>query len=592
MGSRRDDRIQDALSPFAWSARRKVVVGVLALFGLQLAFLGLWQARTDSPTWDETIYLTAGHTGLTQRDARINADHPPLPKVLAAIPAVLFGDVVVPIDSESWETADTHGLSLETYAANRDRIQATIFLFRIVPMLEGLLIGLLLYLLARDFAGWRAGLLAAGLWSTLPTTLAFCHIDCLDVPAALVTVFVAWLVNRYADQRSLLRLALVGLGVGVALQTRAGMGFVIAAGAALAVAVVGIRQCWWRALLSGAGTLLIGWVVVWIGYAIVDPNGLQIEALPIEQRDLLATETRGAFSWLALAVPWPARFAASLQYLAAFHAEIGPGYLFGVTFDRIPWWFWPGSLWLKTPPTALAVIAVGLVAWLRLPAHRRLRGLVVLGIPLVGLMVMMSQAQRSFGVRYLMPLIALLPVVAAPAVVFVRQRWTVIVALVLGVFHIGMFWEAHPHSLTWSTPGMRPAWRYAADCNSDWGQGFAAIQEWAKDKEEPYIAYFGFGPSWNLEEIHGAISAFPEGPMGPYQPPKESVEWFAISASNLTIFQPGYFTLLRRSCPVSVLDESILIYHLTDHAGRLDDGLPGGIPVLPCPDEEYSIKLR
>ena len=577
---------------FVGTGRRRVVGGVLVAFGLQFSILALWQAWTDSPTWDETIYVTAGHTGLTQRDSRINFDHPPLPKILAAVPAVLFADVEVPLDSGAWESADAHQLALETHAANRGDIQQIVFLYRLVPILQGLLIGLLLYGLTRDLVRWTAGLAAAVLWWTLPTTLAFCHLDCLDVPATLATVLVAWLVNRYADRPTLVRLALTGLGVGVGLLSRAGVGLVIALSAAFIVVLLGARRSWWRSLCSAAGLLFAAWMVVWIGYVLMDPNGLRAGTLPLDQRALLEPGLSGMNDVLIRWLPWPARFEVSLRYLVGFHAEVGPGYLFGVTFEEIPWWFWPGSMWLKTPPTAIVAGMAGFVMWLRLPPDRRTRGLLVLGIPMLGLIAMMSLAQRSYGVRYLLPLIALLSILSGPAVELVRTRKVGVVVIALFVLHLAMFWEAHPHSLTWSSPGFRPAWRYSADCNSDWGQGFAALQEWAKDKEEPYIAYFGFGPSWTLDEIPGAISAFPEGPMGPYRPPEEGTEWFAISASNLTIYQPGYFTLLRKSCPVDVLHESILIYRLTGHSGRLDDGQPEGLPGLPCPDADYSARLR
>ena len=49
--------------------------------------LGLRQAWTDAPTYDEPIYLSAGVTSLLGHDLRLNPEHPPLAKALAALPS-------------------------------------------------------------------------------------------------------------------------------------------------------------------------------------------------------------------------------------------------------------------------------------------------------------------------------------------------------------------------------------------------------------------------------------------------------------------------------------------------------------------------
>ena len=66
-------------------------VGVGAFVGLVLAVLvgGFVQARADSPTYDEPVYVSAGLLALTQHDLAYNAEHPPLPKAIAAIPVLL-----------------------------------------------------------------------------------------------------------------------------------------------------------------------------------------------------------------------------------------------------------------------------------------------------------------------------------------------------------------------------------------------------------------------------------------------------------------------------------------------------------------------
>ena len=65
--------------------RRWVIVGVLTVLVFQFTVIGLLQAWSDSFTFDEPFSAASGSTTIREQDMRINIEHPPLPKVLAAI---------------------------------------------------------------------------------------------------------------------------------------------------------------------------------------------------------------------------------------------------------------------------------------------------------------------------------------------------------------------------------------------------------------------------------------------------------------------------------------------------------------------------
>jgi hypothetical protein len=67
---------------------------VLALLSVQFFALGLVQASRDSPTYDEKYHLAGGVTALTDHQLRLTPEHPPLPKVLAALPALAANPVI------------------------------------------------------------------------------------------------------------------------------------------------------------------------------------------------------------------------------------------------------------------------------------------------------------------------------------------------------------------------------------------------------------------------------------------------------------------------------------------------------------------
>ena len=187
----------------ALDGRPLLVFSLLALLVGQFVVLGLIQAREDAFTFDEPFYAASGSTALREGDLRINYEHPPLPKVLAAIPAELSGDVQIPLDTGSWDRGDTWNLSLEMYQANLDDIEWVTFLYRIVPTLIAAATGVLLFLLGRRLFGTTAGLVAAALWLTAPIVLGYGHLNGLDVPAAFTVVLALWLLARYVDEPTL-----------------------------------------------------------------------------------------------------------------------------------------------------------------------------------------------------------------------------------------------------------------------------------------------------------------------------------------------------------------------------------------------------
>lgn len=62
----------------------------------------------DSLTMDELAHLPAGYSYLTQKDMRINPEHPPLIKDLAAIPLLFIKGINFPKDIKAW-TQDVNG---------------------------------------------------------------------------------------------------------------------------------------------------------------------------------------------------------------------------------------------------------------------------------------------------------------------------------------------------------------------------------------------------------------------------------------------------------------------------------------------------
>src|SRR5690349_12407693 len=79
-----------------------------AAFGLLIVFLLLagGAARRESVTVDEVAHIGAGVSYLQKQDLRLNPEHPPLGKMIAAVPLVARG-VKADYQSPGWKVAGT-----------------------------------------------------------------------------------------------------------------------------------------------------------------------------------------------------------------------------------------------------------------------------------------------------------------------------------------------------------------------------------------------------------------------------------------------------------------------------------------------------
>ncbi len=165
-----------------------------ALVLLLMGVLAGGAALRESMTVDEPTHLGAGVSYLQQLDMRMNVEHPPLAKVLAGLPLVLRG-VRADYESFSWTFAET---PFSAYLAQwpfghwmvtRWNDPATTLAWARLPMLLLTLgLGALLYWYGSRLGGPAGGLLAVGLYASLPVFLAFGPLVLTDVPVTFFSL--------------------------------------------------------------------------------------------------------------------------------------------------------------------------------------------------------------------------------------------------------------------------------------------------------------------------------------------------------------------------------------------------------------------
>ncbi len=526
-------------------------LAILAVLAVGFVGLGLWQAWHDSPTFDEPVYVAAGLASLTRHDLRLNPEHPPLAKALAALPVLAVGPVIP--HTAAWTGGDEQVYSAQFLQAQlrAGTLQRVMFAARLVALAEAVAAAFVLYALARRLLSPSAGLVAGGLWLAGPLVVGLGHLDGIDLPFTLAALLVSLALVRVLelprlDPRRRRRLLALGLACGLAAVVK-DTGLVLAALAPAVVAFSGWRDRRWATLVDGLVVGLVAWACIWATYLVLAPGSVwPLGLLPHLDLD-------------------------GLRYLSTHDTQSGPAYLLGSYWVGGRWWYWPLSLLVKVPLVTVAVLVVGPVGlvWVKSSVRRRTLAAVVL--PALAIAAVTLPGPRDIGVRYLLPSLALWLVVAA-AVTEVPARRAARVGLAGVLVVAGLATTAsNPHSIAWVALPFRPGYRTASDSNVDWGQDFYRLQTWSVGRH-PAVAYFG-PRGLSAAQVPGAreLSSVPVARL---------TGWVAVSATRLTTSDHAALSWLRAYCPLGTLGGSILLYRFE----RPPDPAPGPVrPAAPCP---------
>lgn len=139
-----------------------------------LCAVQLFAAWRESNIGDEPVELAAGYSYLKTGDFRMNPEHPPLAKLLAALPLLALHPSL-PLDSASWTKADEYAFGMQFFERNSLSLDALLFAARLPSILLTACLGLAIALWTRHVFGPGAALLALALYAFDPTVTAHGH---------------------------------------------------------------------------------------------------------------------------------------------------------------------------------------------------------------------------------------------------------------------------------------------------------------------------------------------------------------------------------------------------------------------------------
>ena len=163
-----------------------------------MALLAGGAARRESVTIDEVAHVGAGVSYLQKLDLRLNEEHPPLAKVMAALPLVLRG-AHADYSHLSWTFSNkifnqylAEWVFGDWFLMRWNDPYSTMRWARAPMLLVTLLLGLVLYIYGSRLSGAWGGLLCLSAFVTMPAFLAFGPLVLTDIAVTLFWVLTVW----------------------------------------------------------------------------------------------------------------------------------------------------------------------------------------------------------------------------------------------------------------------------------------------------------------------------------------------------------------------------------------------------------------
>jgi len=572
-----------------------IIAACLLIF---VFFITVFSMKDDSVTMDEVAHLPAGYSYLTQKDMRLNPEHPPLIKDLAAFPLLFIKDINFPADIYDWkeDINGQWGFGYNFLYQRGNPVDQMIFWGRIPMILLLVLLGFFIFKFTRELFGNKAGILALFLFSFSPTFLAHGRLVTTDVAAAFGAFIAIYYFVKALQKPNGRNIIIAGISLGIAELLKFSL-------ILLAPLLVFLTFIWWL-IKSGnfLKTLKVLFLVGVIGFLLIWPIYqyhvwnypperqasdteflLSSTPFPVVRETLVWASTKPIlrpyaqyFLGIALitqrasgghttyflgeisAAGWKNYF--PIVYLIkiplAFHILTLIALFYAVWLIRKQFWqntFSRAKNWVRNHFPEFAMISFIVLYWLT-----------------------SLTSNLNIGVRHLLPVLPFtILLVSAVILRLLKEPFLKLKYAFLGIL---IFWQAfsvisiYPHFLSYFNElagGPDQGYIYTVDSNLDWGQDLKRLKNWVDEKgiDKIYVDYFGGGDAeYYLKEKYTPWW----GTKDPQELPQGS--YLAISATFLQggrgepapgFDQPaGYYRWLNKYTPVTKIGYSIFVYYI------------------------------
>ena len=484
-----------APSPLRLTPGRQILIlcGLALVLAVQLAAA----VRQWSITSDEINHLHAGYRYLTCGDFGWNPEHPPLLKLVAALP-LLTMQVNDPAPAAcgmaNSKSIDFH-VGHDFIFANPERMlmagraAASIFVFGLLA---------LVWFGARRMFGVEAAIIASSLLVFEPNILAHGALVTTDMAATFGFLAAVLALYLYFESRIPFYLILTGVATGIALAVKHSS--VLLAPGLLAFAVLdpvfvspsqkGHAQ---RILKNVAAVAVVGIIavgVLWITYGVryaARPTGAETWANQ-SVADSNSTFATRIIPDLEKAHLLPEAYLKGFQdILVDPEVMPRPAFLLGRVYRGGRWFYFPIAALIKF--SAMTLIFGVAACFARCFWRQRRRELLFLTVPPAVFLAASCASDINMGIRHILPVVPFLILLGAAGTwaVLSRYRRGLAVCALAIILHAASSLHAFPNYMAYSNEfwgGPSNTYKYLADSNVDWGQSMKEAKAYL-DRVQP-----------------------------------------------------------------------------------------------------------
>ena len=567
--------------------------------------------KQESAIMDEVAHIPAGYSYLTQRDMRLNPEHPPLLKDLSAIPLLFIKGINFPSQLKSWkdEVNSQWDFGFNFLYNSRNDADKIIFWSRLPMLLILIALGFFIYKWTKELYGKWPALLAIFLFSFSPTFIAHGRYVTTDVGAAAaffisIYYFVKWLQNP--NKKNLI---LAGIFFGLAQLIKFSLFLLVPYFGILLLLAIYIKWRENKKFLKVFIVYCLKFILILIvGYILVYPVYLfHVSGYPYEKQNLDFRDTSEHFPFRPAAnlVMWMVEkpiLRPYAQYLLGlfmvFQRATGGNttYFLGEVNNK-GWFSYFPIVYAIKPPLALhifTIIALLFLAW-QVPKGFLRRVFASLGpilkkyFPEIAMLIFLAvywftsiASNLNIGVRHILPTFPFVYILISGQIKRIFEyikakqnrnlvigHWSLIILLLL--WYVLSSLNIFPYYLTHFNEiigGAKNGYIYVTDSNLDWGQDLKRLAKWVNKQgiKKIKVDYFG-----------GATTEYYLGDKYEHwwaerNPQEAKGSWLAISA---TFRQQGqaiptkgfskqtdFYMWLNQYQPVTVIGNSIFVYYI------------------------------
>ncbi len=560
-----------------------------------LVFMAAWmvyEAKMESATMDEAAHIPAGYSYILKKDMRLNPEHPPLVKDLAGLSLIALGkNINFPDHLPSWKENinDQWSFGFDFLYRSGNDADKIVFLSRLPAIFLTILLGILIYLWAKELFGGGWALLPLFLFTFSPNFIGHGKLVTTDIGASLGILSSLYAFNRYIFVKSWKNFWLAAIAIGLGLLLKFSV-IVVVPVICLITILRAIQEKDIKWILRIIGIGIVALFIIWLIYFWHIWNYPQ-ERQFRDAKFILASygivPLKNLDFWLInqpFFRPLGQYFLGllmNMQRAAGGHTTYFMGEVSAAGWKH----YFPTVYHLKEPIPTLLLIYAGLIFGILGWWKSRGINLTILGmlVFVIFYWILSILSPLNIGVRHIFPTLPIIYILTtAPISRFLcftkvisfnlkdelkrACSWILFGIMILWIIIENFLWAPwHLAYFNEIAGGPPNAYRYVVDSNLDWGQSLKELRDFVVENNIPKIKvdYFGGGDAkYYLGDLFEPL----DRNAGPQK------GWLAISVTFLQgergepapgFDQPyGRYRWLNQYEPVAKIGYSIFVYKI------------------------------